>query len=79
MDVGENGKVTDSDYIPLVIARVAATWSEEALLEIANNIIPESEFPLEWKEARLVLIEKSRKALTVQSTYLPYKHNRQNM
>ena len=67
----KTGKAAGPDNIPPEIARVTACEQAETFLKITNNMITSGVFPQEWKETRLVLIEKPRKNPTAAPTYRP--------
>lgn len=67
----KNGKAAGPDDITPEVAKIAATSQKEAFLLIANNVIKERRFPMEWKTARLVLIEKPKKNPTADPSFRP--------
>lgn len=62
------GKAPGLDQIPPEAVKIVAECLPNWLLGIMNNILTNQEFPMEWKEAKVVLIPKKSDRLPMTST-----------
>lgn len=60
----KNKRAPGIDGIPAEVLKAAVEVWPEYILEVYNRLLVEGHFPAQWKEARLVLIEKPRKNQT---------------
>jgi hypothetical protein len=67
----KSGKAPGPDGIPSEVIKDIAAEYPNILAEVANYCLDEGVFPEEWKEARLVLLEKPKKNAADKPTYRP--------
>ena len=64
-------KAPGPDYIPPEVVQAMAIRHTEYVTKVLNNTVQRMEFPEAWKEAKLALIEKGKKANTQETQYRP--------
>ena len=67
----KNGKATGPDGLPTEVIKLVEETRPDMLLKMYNKYLVEGKFPIDWKKARLVLLEKPLKAGQMQRTYRP--------
>jgi hypothetical protein len=67
----KSGKAPGPDGIPSEVIKDIAAEYLKILAKAANYCLDEGVFPEEWKEARLVLLEKPKKNAADKPTYRP--------
>lgn len=67
----KTGKAPGPDGIAPEVVKAVIEAEEEVCLKILNEMLLAGSFPMIWKTARLVLIEKARKNVNAEITYRP--------